>query len=140
MTESIKNKKHSENADTFTSATLSCDLDSLDVAYCIVPWYQVWCQCVTISSFLWPLPFACDLHCQSRSFSFFSLDGRYVAVYCTKYEVSRFNKFEIWTIVYRELKWRYNDVITHSNLIKFKHKSTKGIYITKETSLAPSSR
>ena len=47
-----KNKKHSENADTSTSVTLtlSCDLDlksksekhmSLDVAYCIVPWYQV---------------------------------------------------------------------------------------------------
>ena len=44
------NKKHSENADTSTSLTLSCDLDlksrlnrhmSFDVAYCIVPWYQV---------------------------------------------------------------------------------------------------
>ena len=45
-----KNKKHSENADTSTSLTLTCDLDltsrlrklmSLDVAYCIVHWYQV---------------------------------------------------------------------------------------------------
>ena len=45
-----KNKKHSENADTSTSVTLTCDIDltsrsrkpmSLDVAYCIVPWYQV---------------------------------------------------------------------------------------------------
>ena len=49
-------KKHSENADTSTSSmwpfTLWCDLDLmlrsiklmlLDVAYCIVPLYQVWC-------------------------------------------------------------------------------------------------
>ena len=42
------NKKHSEDADTSTSVT--CDLDltsrsrklmSLDVAYCIVTWFQV---------------------------------------------------------------------------------------------------
>ena len=47
-----KNKKHSENADTprLCPLTLWCGLDissrsrklmSLDVAYCIVPWYQV---------------------------------------------------------------------------------------------------
>ena len=40
-----KDKKHSVNADTSMSVTLMCDIDltsrSLDVAYCIVPWYQV---------------------------------------------------------------------------------------------------
>ena len=36
-------------------------------------------------------------------------------------------EFEIWTIVWRKLKWRHNDVISHSHFMKFKHKSTKGI-------------
>ena len=31
------------------------------------------------------------------------------------------------TIVWRKLRWRHNDVISHSNFMKFKHKSTKGI-------------
>ena len=34
-------------------------------------------------------------------------------------------EFEIWTIVWRTLKWRHNDVILHSIFIKFKYKSTK---------------
>ena len=76
--------------------TLSCDLDlksrpkrlmSLDVAYCIVPWYQVWCPWVSFCDiwplvhFLWLLTFACDFHRPSRSFSFLSLDGQYIVVY-----------------------------------------------------------
>ena len=36
---------------------------------------------MTISSFLWPLTFSCDLHRPSKSLSFLSLDGRYVVVY-----------------------------------------------------------
>ena len=36
-------------------------------------------------------------------------------------------EFEIWAIVWRKLKCRHNDVISHSNFMKFKHKSTKGI-------------
>ena len=32
-------------------------------------------------------------------------------------------ELEIWTIVCRKLKWRHNDVITHSNLFKFKHRA-----------------
>ena len=57
----------------------------LDVAYCIVPWYQYdVCERnslrgMTIISFLLPLPFACNLHRPSHSF--LSLDGRYVVVY-----------------------------------------------------------
>ena len=35
--------------------------------------------------------------------------------------------FEIWTIVWRKLKWRHNDVISHSNVLKYKHTSTKSI-------------
>ena len=35
-----------------------------------------------------------------------------VLVPSTKFVGSR--KFEIWTIVWRKLKWRYNNVITHS--------------------------
>ena len=29
-------------------------------------------------------------------------------------------EFEIWTIVYRKLKWRHNDIIIHSSVIKSK--------------------
>ena len=36
-------------------------------------------------------------------------------------------EIDIWTIVCRKLKGHYNDVIALSNLIKLKHKSTKGI-------------
>ena len=35
-------------------------------------------------------------------------------------------EFEKWTLVWKKLKWRHNDVISHSNFMKFKHKSTKG--------------
>ena len=30
-------------------------------------------------------------------------------------------EFEIWTIVWRKLKWRHNDVISHLNFMKFIH-------------------
>ena len=36
-------------------------------------------------------------------------------------------EFEIWTIVWRKLKWRHYDVITFSIFMKFKHESIKGI-------------
>ena len=36
-------------------------------------------------------------------------------------------EFEIWTIDWRKLDRRLNDVITHSIFMKFNHKSTKGI-------------
>ena len=62
---------------------------SLDVAYCIVPLYDV-CEGnslrdMTIRSFFMTfvaLIFACDLHRPSRSLSFLSLDGRYAVMYC----------------------------------------------------------
>ena len=76
--------------------TLSCDLDlksrsnrlmSLDVAYCIVPCTRydmsvsvIVCDIWPYVHFLWPLTFACDLHRPSRSLSFLSLDGHYIAV------------------------------------------------------------
>ena len=99
---------------------------SLDVAYCIVPWYQVWCECnslrhMTISSFfvtfdllLWP----------SSSFKVtFILISRCTLCSCILVPSMKFLgsiEFEIWTIVLRKLKWRHNDVITHSNFMKFK--------------------
>ena len=49
-----------------------------------------------------------------------------VLVPCTKFVGSI--KFEIWIIVCRKLKWRQNDVVTYSIFMKFKHKSTKGIF------------
>ena len=83
------------------------------------------CECnslrdVTISSFLWSLTF---LLWPSRSLLFLSLDGCYVLVPSTKFVGLK--EFEIWTIVWRKLKWRHNDVICHFNFMKFKHKSTK---------------
>ena len=51
------------------------------------PWYRYdVCEFnslrdMTISLFLWPLTFACDLHSPSRSLSFLSLDWRYIVVY-----------------------------------------------------------
>ena len=36
-------------------------------------------------------------------------------------------EFEIWTIVWRKLKWCHNDVITDLIFMKFKNKLTKGI-------------
>ena len=69
------------------------------------------CECnslqdMTISSFLWPLIFACDLHRPSRSLSFLSLDQMlcfYVLVPSMKFVGSI--EFEIWPFVWRKLKW-----------------------------------
>ena len=36
-------------------------------------------------------------------------------------------EIEKWTIIWIRMKWRHNDVITHSIFMKFKHKTTKGI-------------
>ena len=118
------NKKHSENADTSTSLTVTCDPDltsrlrklmSLDVAYCIVPWYQTF-----------------DLHLWLSAYVkvTFTLISRCTLCSCTLVPSMKFVgliEFEIWTTVCRKLKWRHNDLITYSNLIKFKHKSTKSI-------------
>ena len=37
-------------------------------------------------------------------------------------------EFNIWTIVWRKLKWRHNDVITYSIFMKFKQKFIKSIF------------
>ena len=60
----------------------------------------------------------------------FTLISRCTLCICTSVPSMKFIgsiEFKIWTIVCWKLKWRHNDVITHSNLIKFKHKTTKGI-------------
>ena len=58
--------------------TLSCDLTLLkyfmqsDVAYYIIPWYQVCvivCEIWPLVHFLWPLTFVSDLHCPSKTLS-----------------------------------------------------------------------
>ena len=36
-------------------------------------------------------------------------------------------EFEIWTIIWRKLKWSHNDIIICSILMKSKHKSSRGI-------------
>ena len=70
------------------------------------------CECyslrhMTISSFLWPLTVTCDLHRPSRSLSFLSLDGRYCRVLVPSTKFVGSIEFEIWTIVWRQLKWRH---------------------------------
>ena len=60
-----------------------CNSMSLIVLY-LGSRYDV-CECnslwdMSISTFLWPLTFACDLHRPSRSLSFLLLDGRYIVV------------------------------------------------------------
>ena len=127
--------------------TLSCDLDlesrlkrfmSLDVDYCIVPWYQYdVCECnslrhMTICSFfvifdlrLWP---------SSSIKIIFIFIIRWTLYFCVLVPSTKFASsinFEIWAIVLRRLKWRHNEVISHSNFMKFKHKSTKGMHISK---------
>ena len=123
--------------------TLTCDLDltsrsrnvtSLDVVYSIEPWFQVWCLLiwwfarydhlfifVTFDLHLWPSAYVKVT---------FTLISRCTLCSCTLLPRMKFVgsiEFEIWTIVCWKLNWRHNDVITHSNLIKFKHKTTKGI-------------
>ena len=108
-----------------------CHLMSLIVLY-LGTRYDV-CMCnslrdMTISSFLWPLTFACDLHRPSRSLSFFFI--RWTLCCCVLVPSTKFLgsiEIEIWTIVWRKLKWRHNDVNSHLNFMKFIHKSTKGI-------------
>ena len=83
-----------------------------------------------ISSFLWHLTFACDLHGPSRSHSILLLDWRYV-VACVLVPSTKFVgliEFEIWTIVWRKLKWRHNDVITYSTF--FKNTNRPRVYVS----------
>ena len=140
------NKKHSENADTSLSVTF--DLD-------VWPWpyfkdkiaYVIRCRllyCVLVPGMMsvniivceiWPLILffvTFDLHLWPSAYVnvTFTLFSRCILCSYTLVPNMKFvclMEFEIWTIVYRKLKWRHNDVITHSNLIKFKHKSTKSI-------------
>ena len=73
---------------------------------------------------LWPSPVTFSL-CHGHFHS-----SRCALCSCTLVPSIKFSgsiEFEIWTIVCRKLKWRHNDVITHSNLIKFKHNSIKGL-------------
>ena len=47
--------------------------------------------------------------------------------FCTKNEVSRF-KFEIWTIVWRKLKWRHYDVIPNLIFMNFFYTNLQRAY------------
>ena len=86
------------------------------------------CEILLFSLFLWPLTFACDFHRPPRSLSFLSLDIRYMLLCIgSKYKVCRFNRNWDMAIVWIKIKWRHNDVITHSIFMKFEHKTTKGI-------------
>ena len=107
---------------------------SLDVTYCVVPWYQVWCLWVqysfrnmTISSIFDTF----DLHLWPSSsvkvtFIFIIWWTLCCCVLVPNKKLVGSTEFEIWANVWRKLKWRHNDVINHSNFMKFKHKSTKG--------------
>ena len=88
------------------------------------------CEIWPLVHFLWSLTFTCDLHGPSRSLSFLSLDWRYAVVYnmVPSTKIVGSIEFEIWTIVKGKLKWRHNDVITHSISMKVNHKSTKSIW------------
>ena len=98
---------------------------------CLGTRYDV-CECnclrdMTINSFL-----VFDLHLWPWAYVKvnFTLTSRCTLCSCTLVPSIKFVgsiKFEIWTIFCRKRKWRQNDVITHSNLIKFKNKSTKDI-------------
>ena len=110
---------------------------SLDVAFCIVPWYQVWWLWVYYFTRYHHLFILCDLWlspvtfivCQGH-FHFNHYMFSMMLNVCTKNEVCSLGsiEFEIWTIDWRKLKWRHNDVITYLIFMKFKHKSTKGIF------------
>ena len=85
---------------------------------------------MTISPFLWPLTFACDLYRPPRPLSFLS----WTLCCCALISDTKFIgfiKFEIWTFVWRKLKWRHNDVITHAIFMNFNDKSTKGVHQVK---------
>ena len=139
------NKKHSENADTSTFVTFDLDvwpwpyfkvkktyIISCRVLYCaLVPGMM---SVSVIICEIWPLvPFMTfDLHLWPSAYVkvTFTQISRCTSCSCTLVQSMKYVgsiESEIWTIVYWKLKWRHNDVITHSNLIKFKHKYTKGI-------------
>ena len=81
------------------------------------------CECnslrhMTISSFLWPLTFSLTFIVHKVTFIFII---RWTLYCCVLFPSTKFVgsvKFEIWTIVWRKLKWRHNDVITHSIFMK----------------------
>ena len=64
-----RRKQETQTPPRLWPLTLMCDFDlmsmsrkllSLDVAYCIVPWYQVWCSCVIVFE-VWSYIHFCDL-------------------------------------------------------------------------------
>ena len=87
--------------------------------------YEV-CGCNTFVLFcdLWPTPVTFSFrqgHLHFNHYMYFMFLN-----VCTKMKFVCSIEFEMWTIIWRKLKWRHNDVITHSIFIKLKHKSTKG--------------
>ena len=80
---------------------------------------------------IWPLVHCCDLWPLHVSFKVtFIFIIRWTLYWCVLVPSTKFVgsiEFEIWSIVWRKRKWRHNDVISHSNFMKFENKSTKGI-------------
>ena len=116
----------------------SCDLDlssrsrklmSLDVAYCIVPWYQVlgmmsdgFNTLRNITICLFHVTF--DLHLWPFAFVKVTCTLIITCILCCWMSVPKMKfvgsiEFKTWTFVWRKLKWRHNDVITHSIFMKF---------------------
>ena len=143
MTKSVTDKKHSENADTLHVYDLDLwpwSYFKVQKAYVIrcrllhcalVPGMMSVCNSLrdmTINSFFvtfdlhrWPSAYA------KVTSTLFSRCTLYSCTLVPRMKFVGLTEFEIWTIVCWKLKWRHNDVITYSNLIKFKYKSTKGI-------------
>ena len=116
--------------------TLSCDLDlksrskrlmSLDVIYCIVPWYPgmmsmglILYEISPFVYFMWPLTlwpsafvkFTCTLII--RCISIFMLLN-----HCTKTQVCRFSRKRNIAICMEKFEWRHYDVITLLIFMKF---------------------
>ena len=141
-----KNKKHAENADTSTSVTFDfvvwpwpfVKVKKADVIRChllygyLIPGMMsmgfIALRDITICLFYVTF----DLHLWPSSsvkvtFIFIIRWTLYCCVLVPRTKFIGSVEFEILTIVCRKLKWRHNDVISHSNYMKFKHKATKGI-------------
>ena len=76
---------------------------------------------VTFDLHLWPSAFV-KVTC--------TLINRYIL--CCLMFVPKMNfvgsiEYEIWTFVWKKLKWRLNDVITHLMTMKFNYRSAKGL-------------
>ena len=103
--------------------------------YLSLPWYQVWCLWVLrlyeISPFIYFFV-TFDLHLWPLAFVKITYTLVIRCIECCWMFVPKMKfgvpvEFEIWTFVYRALKWRHYDVITNLILMKFTYKSARSI-------------